>query len=51
MEIKEMSYREALRLAMSEEMRRDEDVIFLGEDIGVYGGTFHVSTGMLDEFG
>ncbi|MDD4691637.1 MAG: alpha-ketoacid dehydrogenase subunit beta [Eubacterium aggregans] len=51
MEIKEMSYREALRLAMSEEMRQDEDVIFLGEDIGVYGGTFHVSTGMLDEFG
>ena len=51
MEIKEMAYSDALRLAISEEMRRDENVIFMGEDIGVYGGSFHVSVGMLDEFG
>lgn len=51
MEIKEMTYREAVRLAMTEEMRRDSDVIFLGEDIGVYGGGFGVSAGMIDEFG
>jgi pyruvate/2-oxoglutarate/acetoin dehydrogenase E1 component len=51
MELKEMTYREALRLAMSEEMRMDDKVIFMGEDIGVYGGGFRVSLGMLDEFG
>ncbi|MDO4288497.1 MAG: alpha-ketoacid dehydrogenase subunit beta [Eubacterium sp.] len=51
MEIKEMTYREAVRLAMTEEMRRDENVVFLGEDIGVYGGGFGVSVGMIDEFG
>ena len=43
MEMQEMTYREAIRLAMSEEMRRDSDVIFMGEDIGVYGGGFGVS--------
>ena len=51
MQVKEMTYREAVRLAMTEEMRRDENVIFLGEDIGVYGGGFGVSVGMIDEFG
>lgn len=51
MEMQEMTYREAIRLAMSEEMRRDNDVIFMGEDIGVYGGGFGVSVGMIDEFG
>jgi pyruvate dehydrogenase E1 component beta subunit len=48
---KKMTYREAIRLAMSEEMRRDENVIFLGEDIGLYGGSFGLSAGMLNEFG
>ena len=51
MKMQEMTYREAIRLAMSEEMRRDNDVIFMGEDIGVYGGGFGVSVGMIDEFG
>jgi pyruvate dehydrogenase E1 component beta subunit len=35
----EKTYREALREAMSEEMERDDNVVLLGEDIGVYGGT------------
>ncbi len=47
----EMTYAEAIRAAMSEEMRRDERVFLFGEDIGRYGGAFGVSFGMLDEFG
>ena len=46
-----ITYADAIREAMSEEMRRDDTVIFLGEDIGVYGGAFGVSRGMLEEFG
>ncbi len=46
-----ITYAEAVREAMSEEMRRDDRIIFLGEDIGVYGGAFGVSRGMVDEFG
>ncbi|MEF9917958.1 MAG: alpha-ketoacid dehydrogenase subunit beta [Eubacterium sp.] len=49
--MQKMTYREAIRLAMTEEMRKDENVIFLGEDIGVYGGGFGVSAGMIEEFG
>lgn len=51
MEMKEMTYKDAIRLGMSEEMRRDENVIFFGEDIGLYGGAFGVSVGMFEEFG
>jgi len=47
----EMTYAEAIRAAMSEEMTRDERVFLFGEDIGRYGGAFGVSFGMLDEFG
>mgnify|MGYP001037531016 CR=1 FL=1 len=47
----EITYREAIHDAMVEEMRRDEQVFLMGEDIGVYGGAFGVSAGMLDEFG
>ncbi len=47
----EMRYRDALKLALREEMRRDEDVILLGEDIGVFGGAFKVTSGLLEEFG
>ena len=46
-----MTYREALRAAMAEEMERDESVVLLGEDIGVYGGTHLVTDGLLDRFG
>jgi len=49
--MREITYAEAIREAMSEEMRRNPDVFFMGEDIGIYGGTFRVSEGMLDEFG
>ena len=43
--------REALRDAMAEEMRRDESVILMGEDVGVFQGAFKVSEGLLEEFG
>jgi len=46
-----ITYAQAVKDAMSEEMRRDEMVFFLGEDIGEYGGAFGVSLGMFDEFG
>jgi Pyruvate/2-oxoglutarate dehydrogenase complex, dehydrogenase (E1) component, eukaryotic type, beta subunit len=46
-----MTYRDAIRLGITEEMRLDQDVIFLGEDIGLYGGAFGVSKGLLEEFG
>ena len=46
-----MTYREALRDAMVSEMKRDESVVMLGEDIGVYGGTHLVTDGLIDEFG
>jgi pyruvate/2-oxoglutarate/acetoin dehydrogenase E1 component len=44
-------YREALNEALREEMRRDEAVMLLGEDIGVFNGAFKVTAGLLDEFG
>jgi pyruvate dehydrogenase E1 component beta subunit len=46
-----MSYREALRLALREEMSRDERVFLMGEEVGVFGGSYKVSNGLLDEFG
>ena len=39
-----MTYRDALKSAMAEEMERDESVVLLGEDIGLYGGTHLVMT-------
>ncbi|MGA2480658.1 MAG: alpha-ketoacid dehydrogenase subunit beta [Spirochaetia bacterium] len=47
----EMTYAQAIKEAMCEEMRRDPKVFLLGEDIGVYGGAFGVTRGMVDEFG
>lgn len=46
-----IAMREALREAMSEEMRRDEKVFLLGEEVAEYNGAYKVSQGMLDEFG
>ncbi|HZS77123.1 MAG TPA: alpha-ketoacid dehydrogenase subunit beta [Ktedonobacteraceae bacterium] len=46
-----VTYLEAISQAMREEMRRDEAVFLLGEDVGTYGGAFKVSAGFLDEFG
>lgn len=48
---REITYLEAVREAMSQEMRANEDVFILGEDIGVYGGAFGVTRGMIEEFG
>jgi pyruvate/2-oxoglutarate/acetoin dehydrogenase E1 component len=45
------TYLEAIRQGIWEEMERDERVFILGEDIGVYGGAFKVTAGMLDHFG
>ncbi len=50
-EPREITYAQAVKEAMSEEMRRDHTVFFMGEDIGAYGGAFGVSVGMLQEFG
>ncbi len=47
----EMRYREALNAALREELARDERVILMGEDIGVFGGAFKVTDGLLAEFG
>jgi 2-oxoisovalerate dehydrogenase E1 component beta subunit len=48
---KQVTFLEAIREALCEEMRRDESVFLLGEDIGAYGGAFKVTEGLLDEFG
>jgi len=47
----EITYLEALRQGLWEEMERDEQVFMLGEDIGAYGGAFKVTAGFLDRFG
>jgi len=47
----EITYLEAVREALTQEMRRDPEVFLIGEDIGVYGGAFGVTRGMLEEFG
>ena len=46
-----MTVREAIRSAMSEEMRADKDVFLMGEEVGEYQGAYKISQGMLDEFG
>jgi len=47
----ELTYREAVAEGIAQEMRRDEDVVFLGEDIGAAGGVFKATVGLLKEFG
>ena len=47
----EITYREALNQALREEMERDPTVFLLGEDVGLYGGSFKVTDGLLAEFG
>ncbi|GAA4412462.1 pyruvate dehydrogenase complex E1 component subunit beta [Nibrella viscosa] len=49
--MREIQFREALREAMSEEMRRDPRVYLMGEEVAEYNGAYKVSQGMLDEFG
>jgi len=49
--MREITYAEALREALREEMRRDERVIILGEEVGVFEGVYKVTQGLLKEFG
>ncbi len=49
--MREITYAEAIREALRQEMQRDERVFLIGEDIGVYGGAFGVTLGLLEEFG
>lgn len=49
--MREIQFREALGEALSEEMRRDEKVFLMGEEVAEYNGAYKVSQGMLDEFG
>jgi len=49
--MREIQFRQALGEAMSEEMRRDEKVFLMGEEVAEYNGAYKVSQGMLDEFG
>src|SRR5215813_24852 len=46
-----MTYREALNLALREEMRRDPDIFVMGEEVGLYEGAYKVTQGLLKEFG
>lgn len=49
--MREIAFRQALREAMEEEMRRDESVFLMGEEVAEYNGAYKVSQGMLEEFG
>ncbi|MBD3749030.1 MAG: pyruvate dehydrogenase complex E1 component subunit beta [Sphingobacteriales bacterium] len=49
--MREIQFREALREAMSEEMRKDDKIYLMGEEVAEYNGAYKVSQGMLDEFG
>lgn len=51
MEKKVMTVREAIKQAMTDEMRIDENVFLMGEDVGIFGGDFGTTVGMLEEFG
>jgi pyruvate dehydrogenase E1 component beta subunit len=49
--MREIQFREALREALNEEMRRDKSIFLMGEEVAEYNGAYKVSQGMLDEFG
>lgn len=50
-EKKVMQFREAIKQAMIDEMRQDENVFLIGEDVGIFGGDFGTTVGMIEEFG
>ncbi len=50
-ELRELTYVEALREALRQAMETDDRVFLMGEDVGVYGGAFGVSAGLLEQFG
>lgn len=49
--MREITYSEAIREALRQEMQRDERVFIIGEDVGIYGGAFGVTSGLVEEFG
>ena len=49
--VREITYLEAIRESMCQEMRENQDVFIMGEDIGSYGGAFGLTNGMIEEFG
>jgi pyruvate/2-oxoglutarate/acetoin dehydrogenase E1 component len=49
--VREITYVQAINEALKEEMRRDENLLLIGEDIGIYGGIFQQTSGLLKEFG
>lgn len=49
--MREITYAEAIREAMCEEMRKDKRIVLIGEDVGIYGGAFGISRNMFEEFG
>jgi pyruvate dehydrogenase E1 component beta subunit len=49
--VERMTYREALRLALRDELHRDERVFLMGEEVGLFDGSYKVTAGLLDEFG
>lgn len=49
--VNEMNYRQAIRAALADELQADSSVILLGEDIGVAGGSFKTTEGLIEEFG
>ena len=49
--MREITYSQAIREALTEEMEHNPNIILLGEDIGIYGGVFKVTDGLLDRFG
>ena len=49
--MKEMTYRDALRLGLQESMQSDPTIVILGEEVGRYGGAYGVTKGLLNEFG
>ena len=49
--MKRIMYREAVASALAEEMRRDEKVFVMGEDVAITGGVYKATRGLLDEFG
>src|SRR5689334_9274072 len=50
-ETRELTFLEAIREAIREEMARDPRVLIMGQDIGVYGGAFKLTQGLIEEFG
>jgi len=49
--VRKITYAEAIREALRQEMRRDENIFLIGEDLGIYGGAFGVTYGLINEFG